>query len=58
MATKTLTLWSRRNSPARGNFWQEERKVTEETVQQWLKVFRDDEPGVLFLAAARKPSDK
>ena len=53
-----MILWSRRNHPARGNYWKAEREVTERTAQDWLKVFRDDEPGVIFLVSKRKPSDK
>lgn len=53
---KKLTLWSKRHSHARGNFWQAEREVTEESAQQWLAVFRSDEPGVLFLVNNRKPA--
>lgn len=54
---KKLILWSKRTSVARGNYWQQEREVTEQTAQDWLKVFRDDEPNVLFLVAAKKPKD-
>lgn len=51
-----MTLWSRRHSTAQGNFWKAEREVTEETAQAWLKVFRADEPNVIFIASKRKPS--
>lgn len=54
---KKLKIWSKRTSPARGNFWQLERGCTEENCQQWLAAFREDEPNVLFLATARKPKD-
>jgi len=50
-----LTLWSLRVSVARGNHFVAERKVTEETAQDWLKIFRQDEPNVLFLVSERKP---
>lgn len=50
-----MTLYSKRFSPAKGNHWVNERDVTEETCQQWLEIFRKDEPKVLFLAANRKP---
>lgn len=53
-----MKLWSRRYSPARGNFWKIERDVTDETAQGWLAVFRKNEPGVIFLVSKRKPSDK
>lgn len=50
-------LWSLRNTIARGNHWVLERECTEENVQEWLKVFRDDEPNVIFVAVKgnRKP---
>lgn len=51
-----LTLWSRRHNVAQGNHWKAERQVTEATAQEWLSVFRKDEPSVLFLVAARKPA--
>lgn len=52
---KKLILWSLRSNTARGNHFVAEREVTEETAQQWLAIFRADEPGVLFIASARKP---
>lgn len=54
--SKALTLWSLRVSAARGNHFVAETQVTEETAQDWLKVFRRDEPSILFLVAAKKPS--
>lgn len=56
--TANLTLWSLRTSFTRGNHWVAERKVSEAECQAWLKIFRDDEPNVLFLCSARKPSSK
>lgn len=56
--TKTLTLWSLRTSVAKGNHFVSERKVTEETAQQWLEIFRKDEPNVLFLVSDTKPKQK
>lgn len=55
---KKLTLWSLRTNPARGNHWVAEREVSEATARQWLAVFERDEPGVLFLASARRPAAK
>lgn len=52
---KELTLWSSRFSVAYGNHFVAERKVTEETAQDWLKIFREDEPNVLFLVCKNKP---
>ena len=54
--SNTVKIWSQRYSPARGNYMLEERECKEEEVQAWLKVFREDEPKVLFLASKRKPS--
>lgn len=54
-AQKELTLWSARFSVAYGNHFVAERKVTEETAQEWLKIFREDEPNVLFLVCKNKP---
>jgi len=52
---KPLTLWSLRTNTAVGNHFVAERKVTEETAQQWLAVFRKDEPSVIFIVCAKKP---
>lgn len=51
-----MKIWSIRISVAQGNHWQHERDCTDETVQEWLKIYRSDEPNVLFLASARKPA--
>lgn len=51
-----LKIWSLRFTPAQGNHWSYERDATPETVQQWLAVFRADEPNVTFIATARKPA--
>jgi len=58
MAENEMTLWSKRHNAAQGNHWVAERKVTDATAQDWLAVFRKDEPGVLFLVAKRKPSER
>jgi hypothetical protein len=57
MTKANFKIWSRRYNPAKGNHWQLERDSTEENAQAWLKIFRDDEPGVLFLASVRKPAN-
>jgi len=51
------TIWSLRWNPARGNHWVSERKCecSYYDLHAWLKIFRDDEPGVTFLASPRKP---
>lgn len=51
-----MKIWSKRFTVAKGNHWVAERDCTEETAQAWLKIFRDDEPNVLFLASNRKPA--
>ena len=52
---KEITLWSSRWSFAKGNHFVAERKVTEETAQEWLKIFREDEPDVYFVVSKNKP---
>lgn len=51
-----LKIYSIRYSVAQGNHWQYERDCTEANVQEWLAVFRKDEPGVTFIASKRKPA--
>ncbi len=51
-----IKIWSLRFSPAKGNHWQLERECAEDTIQQWLAVFRADEPNVCFIGYNRKPS--
>jgi len=55
---KTLTLWSFRTSFARGNHVVAERQVLESEAQQWLKVYRDDEPKMIFVVCKNKPKAK
>ena len=55
MANAKLKLWAGRTDASRGYHFVVEREVTEETAQQWLKVYRDDEPGVIFIVSAHKP---
>lgn len=50
-----LTIWSTRTSIANGNHQVAERKCDEADAQAWLKIFRDDEPNVIFVACKRKP---
>lgn len=54
--TKQMKIWSRRFTIALGNHWKYERDCNEMNVQEWLKVFRDDEPNVIFIASKRKPA--
>ena len=58
MGTTQQTLWSLRTTTARGNHFVAERKVTGDTAQHWLTVYRTDEPKVLFVVSSRKPSTK
>ena len=51
----TITIWSFRTSPARGNYVVAERQCDETEALAWLKIFRDDEPTVLFVGSKRKP---
>lgn len=57
MTTKSnmLTIWSARYSVAKGTHFVAERKTPETDAQAWLKIFREDEPNVLFLACKNKP---
>lgn len=50
-------IWSKRFTPARGNHWVHERDCSEETIQPWLKIYREDEPNVIFIGGTRKPRD-
>lgn len=50
-----MKLWSQRWTVANGWHWQLERKVRPEDAEQWLKVFRSDEPGILFIVSENKP---
>ena len=53
--TKKVIIWSQRYSPARGVHMIAERECFEGDAQAWLKIFREDEPKVIFLASRRKP---
>jgi hypothetical protein len=55
---KQMTLWAGRTTVTRGYEFVAERKVTEETAQEWLKVFRADEPSVIFIVSTTKPKTK
>lgn len=51
-----MKLWSQRFSIANGWHWKLERQIKPEETEQWLKVFRFDEPGILFVASEKKPN--
>lgn len=53
---KTFKIFSIRHSVAQGNHWQHERDCQELEAQQWLDIFRKDEPNVTFIASTRKPA--
>ncbi len=57
MKTKRLKLYSLRHSVALGNHWRHERDVTDASAQEWLSVFRKDEPKVTFIVNNRKPAN-
>jgi hypothetical protein len=50
-----IKIWSLRYSPARGSYFVMERECLESTIQQWLKIYREDEPNVIFIGSKRKP---
>jgi hypothetical protein len=49
-------LFSLRYSVARGWHYKHERNAEDAEVQDWLKVFREDEPEVRFFVANRMPT--
>ena len=50
-----MKLYSYRWSVAYGNHWKIEREVSDDTANDWLKVFQRDEPAVDFVVSKRKP---
>ena len=54
--TKKLHLWALRWTVARGWQWEKMREVTHDTAQQWLEIFKKDEPEVRFTVNTSKPS--
>lgn len=50
-----IGLWSLRFSAAKGRHWAHERSCTSDTIKNWLEIYRNDEPNVLFLGSVRKP---
>lgn len=58
MNVKTLTLWAGRTTVGYGYNFVAEREVTEANAQDWLKVYREDEPGVTFIVCKNKPKTK
>ena len=54
-ASKQLSLWKYNK---RSGIWDYQRTVTEETKDQWLSVFKNDEPSETFRVALNKPSGR
>lgn len=50
-----LSLWSLRHSVAYGEHFKRERFCSIETAQEWLDIYKNDEPDVLFVVSAQKP---
>ena len=38
-------------------YWRIEREVTRETAQQWLDIYRKDEPSARFTVSRTRPKD-
>jgi len=51
-AAEKLFLW--RHNPTTG-IWNQMRDVTPETQDQWLKIFKEDDPHADFKISARQP---
>ncbi|MCK9530444.1 MAG: hypothetical protein M0R77_07775 [Gammaproteobacteria bacterium] len=52
---RTINLYSKRWSVARGLHWQLERECSKENAQAWLAVFQKDEPEIEFKLSKKKP---
>jgi hypothetical protein len=53
MRERKLLLWKYNRITG---YWRAERDVSPETAQQWLTIFRDDEPRESFKISASRPS--
>lgn len=51
-----ISLWSLRQSIAWGWYWRKERDCQESTANDWLRVFRKDEPEIEFKLAKKCPA--
>jgi hypothetical protein len=51
-----MKIWSLRHTASNGTHMKHERDCLEVDAQDWLSVFRGDEPKVIFLASHKKPS--
>lgn len=51
-----IRLFSKRYSAARGWYWEGERIINDEArAQEWLELFRNDEPNVTFVLSKNEP---
>lgn len=53
-----LKLWSKRFSVAKGLHWQYERDVNQSNQQDWMRIFKQDEPDVYFLVSSANIKNK
>jgi len=56
IGTDEMKIWSRRFTPSLGNHWKVERECAPQAVQQWLAIFRADEPNTCFIGQSRRPA--
>lgn len=54
----TKRIWSKRDSVAKGLHWQHERDCLDETAEQWISLFKKDEPTVEFVFSDKRPKMK
>ena len=54
--SKQVGLWSLRYSAAKGMHVVHERNVIASSADDWLRVFRQDEPDVRFAVSEERPS--
>ena len=52
---ETISLWSYRWSFSHGWHWKYERTCHIDTSNQWLEVFKKDEPTIQFKLSKKKP---
>lgn len=52
---KRLSLYSWRWTVGQGAHWRFERDVSAETRNEWLAVFRKDEPSISFIVSDKRP---
>lgn len=52
---KTVNLYSKRFTPARGWHWRIERICEADSSEKWLKIFSEDEPEIEFKLSKKLP---